>query len=55
MSPTLIMNEEYASTGRDMIEGAIFEFGFSDAIVQMWAAFLFELETGNPRSRFPDA
>ncbi len=34
------------------ITGAIFEFGFSDAILQMWAAFLHELEHGAPPSRF---
>ena len=30
------------------ITGGIFEFGFSDAILQMWAAFLYELEHGRP-------
>ncbi len=34
------------------ITGGIFEFGFSDAILQMWAAFLYELEHGRRRSRF---
>ena len=34
------------------ITGAIFEFGFPDAIQQMWAAFLDELEHG-PRMRGP--
>ena len=34
------------------ITGAIFEFGFSDAILQMWAAFLYELEHGRPPARF---
>jgi len=24
--------------------GAIFEFGFADAILQMWAAFIYEIE-----------
>jgi predicted dehydrogenase len=28
------------------ISGSIFEFGFSDAILQMWGAFLYELATG---------
>jgi hypothetical protein len=28
------------------ITGSIFEFGFSDAILQMWGAFVFELATG---------
>jgi len=30
------------------ITGSIFEFGFSDSILQMWAAFLLELEKGAP-------
>ena len=34
------------------ITGSIFEFGFSDAILQMWAAFLHELEHGQPPARF---
>jgi predicted dehydrogenase len=34
------------------ITGPIFEFGFSDAILQMWATFLYELEHGQPLSRF---
>jgi predicted dehydrogenase len=34
------------------ISGAIFEFGFSDAILQMWAAFLHELEHGSRPARF---
>ena len=34
------------------ITGGIFEFGFSDAILQMWAAFLYELTEGKPPSRF---
>jgi len=34
------------------ISGGIFEFGFSDAILQMWAAFVDELVTGQPRKRF---
>ena len=36
----------------DAITGGIFEFGFPDAIQQMWAAFLFELDEGKPKSRF---
>ena len=28
------------------ISGSIFEFGFSDAILQMWASFVYELATG---------
>ncbi len=31
------------------ITGGIFEFGFSDSLLQMWAAFLLELEAGKPR------
>ena len=34
------------------ITGAIFEFGFTDAILQMWAAFLHELAHGSPPARF---
>ena len=34
------------------ITGSIFEFGFSDAILQMWAAFLHELHHGRPLCRF---
>ncbi len=30
------------------ITGGIFEFGFPDAILQMWAAFLLEMESGTP-------
>ena len=36
-----------------MITGAIFEFGFSDAILQMWAAFLDELAHGREGMRQP--
>jgi predicted dehydrogenase len=35
------------------ITGAIFEFGFSDAILQMWAAFLDELAHGRNGMRQP--
>ena len=28
--------------------GSIFEFGFSDSLLQMWAAFLLELDRGKP-------
>lgn len=35
------------------ITGAIFEFGFSDAILQMWAAFLDELAHGRRGMRQP--
>ena len=34
------------------ITGGIFEFGFSDAILQMWAAYLHELTEGQPLKRF---
>jgi len=34
------------------ITGGIFEFGFSDSILQMWAAYLYELHHGKPASRF---
>jgi len=34
------------------ITGEIFEFGFSDSILQMWAAFLYEFQTGKPLKRF---
>ncbi len=36
----------------EAITGPIFEFGFPDAIQQMWAAFLYELAEGKPKSRF---
>ncbi len=35
------------------ITGAIFEFGFSDAVLQMWAAFLDELANGRDGMRQP--
>ncbi|MCK5528595.1 MAG: Gfo/Idh/MocA family oxidoreductase [Kiritimatiellae bacterium] len=34
------------------ITGGIFEAGFSDSILQMWAAFLYELEHGKSPSKF---
>lgn len=34
------------------ITGGIFEFGFSEAIQQMWAAFLYELHHGQPLKKF---
>ncbi len=34
------------------ITGGIFEFGFSDSMLQMWAAFLYELAHGQPLKRF---
>jgi predicted dehydrogenase len=34
------------------VTGPIFEFGFTDAILQMWAAFLYELVNGRASKRF---
>jgi len=34
------------------ITGGIFEAGFSDSILQMWAAFLYELTESKPKSKF---
>jgi predicted dehydrogenase len=34
------------------ITGSIFEFGFPDAILQMWAAFIYELAQGKPLGKF---
>lgn len=34
------------------ITGKIFQTGFCDSILQMWAAFLYELHHGHPKSRF---
>jgi len=34
------------------ITGGIFEFGFSDALMQMFAGYLYELENGKPVKRF---
>lgn len=34
------------------ITGGIFQFGFTDSILQMWAAFLYELHHGAPLRRF---
>lgn len=34
------------------ITGPIFEFGFSDSILQMWAAFVHELTEGKPLRKF---
>ncbi len=45
-----------AETGHETafktITGGIFEFGFPDSILQMWAAFLHELAHGLPLKRF---
>jgi predicted dehydrogenase len=65
-NPKLLEVMDYVNTGSqawqciDMghetafksITGGIFEFGFSDAILQMWAAFLYELQQGKPLSKF---
>jgi len=46
----------HIDTGMDTaypsITGGIFEFGFSDAVQQMWAGFLYELHCGKPPTRF---
>lgn len=34
------------------VTGGIFEFGFTDAILQMWAAFLYELHHKKPLKKF---
>jgi predicted dehydrogenase len=34
------------------VTGGIFQAGFSDSILQMWAAFLHELATGKPLSKY---
>ncbi len=39
-------------TAYKSITGGIFEFGFSDSILQMWAAFLYELHAGKTPGRF---
>jgi predicted dehydrogenase len=43
-------------TGNDLafktITGGIFEIAFSDAVFQMWAAFLYELTHGKPLKKF---
>jgi hypothetical protein len=42
-----------AESAYPTITGAIFEFGFSDAVLQMWAAFLDELAHGHEGMRQP--
>jgi len=49
--PWSILDMGY-ETAFPSITGGIFEFGFPDSILQMWASFLFELEHGKPKSRF---
>lgn len=39
-------------TAFQTITGSIFEFGFPDSILQMWAAFVHELAVGRPLKRF---
>ena len=39
-------------TAYPVITGGIFQFGFTDSILQMWAAFLHELHHGRPANRF---
>jgi len=39
-------------TAYPSITPAIFQFGVPDAILQMWAAFLYELDKGRPPTRF---
>ncbi len=34
------------------VTGGIFEFGFSDAVQQMWAGFLYELHHGEPKTKY---
>lgn len=41
-----------SETAYKSITGANFEFGFSDSILQMWAAFVYELAHGRPLNRF---
>ena len=39
-------------TAYKSVTGGIFEFGFSDSILQMWAAFLAELTATAPAHKF---
>lgn len=39
-------------TAHKTITGGIFQFGFTDSIQQMWAAFLYELAHGKPVRKF---
>jgi len=63
--PTLLRLLEYQNGRQDWreldlgyetafptITGGIFEFGFGDAILQMWASYVDELHRGAPRGRF---
>ncbi|MEA2062215.1 MAG: gfo/Idh/MocA family oxidoreductase, partial [Gemmatimonadota bacterium] len=64
-NPALLQMLEYTGGGQvwqniDMghetafktITGSIFEFGMPDALLQMWAAFLDELQNGRSRKSF---
>ena len=44
--------ETGCETAYPSITGPIFEFGFSDSILQMWAAFIHEMVLGKPAQRF---
>ena len=46
---TIDMGQE---TTFHVISGKIFEFSFSDSLLQMWAAFLYELANGKPKNNF---
>ena len=39
-------------TAFKVITGGIFQFGFTDSILQMWAAYLYELAHGKPLKKF---
>ena len=39
-------------TAYESISGGIFEFSFSDTILQAWAAFLYEIENGKPTTAY---
>jgi predicted dehydrogenase len=47
---------QHVQTGYDpafkTITGPIFEFGFTDAMLQMWAGFIYELSDGKPLKKF---
>jgi predicted dehydrogenase len=54
---TLVQRQRAAAGGDALqafktITGPIFEFGFSDSVLQMWAAFLHELVHGKPLKKF---
>ena len=41
-----------SGTAFPTIAAGTFEFGFADAILRMWASYLFELECGTPPGSF---